>query len=93
MRELRDLFGAVPDGRDPSGYRNHRGERPLHRLRVVRQHLPVRRLRPRLPVILSSGFSEEEVGDTLRAEGLEGFLQKPYRLKDLERTVREVLGA
>jgi PAS domain S-box-containing protein len=53
----------------------------------------IRRLRPRLPVILSSGFSEEEVGDTLRAEGLEGFLQKPYRLKDLERTVREVLGA
>ena len=53
----------------------------------------IRRLRPGLPVILSSGFSEEEVGDTLRAEGLEGFLQKPYRLADLERVVRKVLGA
>ena len=53
----------------------------------------IRRIRPDLPVILCSGFSEEEVGDTLRAEGLDGFLQKPYRLADLERVVRKVLGA
>jgi PAS domain S-box-containing protein len=52
----------------------------------------IRRLRPGLPVILSSGFSEEEVGDALQAEGLDGFLQKPYRLADLERVVKKVLS-
>ncbi|HET6330541.1 MAG TPA: ABC transporter substrate-binding protein [Holophagaceae bacterium] len=72
------------------------------RLVIVDQTMPrmsgadafraMRRLRPGLPVILSSGFSEEEVGDTLQAEGLDGFLQKPYRLADLERVVRKVLS-
>ena len=52
----------------------------------------IRRLRPDLPVILSSGYSEEEVGDALQAEGLDGFLQKPYRLADLEGVVRRVLS-
>ena len=71
------------------------------RLVIVDQTMPrmsgtdtfraIRRLRPELPVILSSGFSEEEVGDILQAEGLEGFLQKPYRLADLERVVRKAL--
>ncbi|HEU4950414.1 MAG TPA: ATP-binding protein, partial [Holophagaceae bacterium] len=51
----------------------------------------IRRLQPRIPVILASGFSEEEVGDELQAEGLDGFLQKPYRMADLERVVRRAL--
>ncbi len=72
------------------------------RLVIVDQTMPrmsgadvfraIRRLRPGLPVILSSGFSEEEVGDALQADGLDGFLQKPYRLADLERAVRKVLA-
>jgi CheY-like chemotaxis protein len=72
------------------------------RLVIVDQTMPrmsgadafraIRRLRPSLPVILCSGFSEEEVGDALQAEGLDGFLQKPYRLADLERDVRKVLS-
>jgi CheY-like chemotaxis protein len=72
------------------------------RLVIVDQTMPrmsgadafrvIRRLRPGLPVILSSGYSEEEVGDAIQAEGLDGFLQKPYRLVDLEQIVRKVLS-
>jgi len=43
----------------------------------------LRRLHPTLPVILSSGFNEEEAVDPEAESGLLEFLQKPYRLEEL----------
>jgi PAS domain S-box-containing protein len=54
--------------------------------------LEMRRLDPSIPVILSSGFSEEEVTDLFADHGLEGFLRKPYRIAEFKHKVRGVLA-
>jgi PAS domain S-box-containing protein len=43
----------------------------------------LRALNPDLPVILSSGFGEQEAIEQYLAEGLAGFLQKPYHVAEL----------
>jgi CheY-like chemotaxis protein len=45
-------------------------------------------LRPDLPVILMSGYSELEATSQLAGKGLAGFLPKPFSLKDLAGRVR-----
>ena len=52
----------------------------------------LRRLRPDLPVILSSGYSEQEVIRNFVEEGLAGFLQKPYRLRELKKKILQALA-
>jgi CheY-like chemotaxis protein len=47
----------------------------------------LREVEPTLPVILSSGFAEEEAIAQLREMDLAGFLQKPYLVGDLLRVV------
>ncbi len=45
-----------------------------------------------VPVILSSGYSEQESTERFSHESLAGFLQKPYEVVTLRNKVREVLG-
>jgi len=52
----------------------------------------IRRVRPGLPVLLSSGYNEQEVVRRFVKEELSGFIQKPYRLNVLVETLRRVLG-
>ncbi len=59
------------------------GEETLRRLR--QEH-------PSLPVVISSGYSEDEVSPALKSLGMAGFLQKPYRPSDLRRVLRRVLA-
>jgi CheY-like chemotaxis protein len=47
----------------------------------------IRALRPDLPVILSSGYNEQESIQELPGAGLAGFLQKPYSLKALSAAI------
>ncbi len=50
----------------------------------------VRSIRPDIPVILTSGFSEvitKEKGDEI---GISGYVRKPYVLRDLGMTIRQV---
>ncbi len=52
----------------------------------------IRAMQPRLPVVLTSGYTEQE---SLRGvEGLDpsAFLQKPFRVPDLQMRVQRVLG-
>ncbi len=51
----------------------------------------LRRQRPDLRVLFSSGYSEEEAGGRLAGEERVGFIQKPYLPEDLARKVRQVL--
>jgi two-component system, cell cycle sensor histidine kinase and response regulator CckA len=51
----------------------------------------MRRLRPDLRVILSSGYSEQETTERLADMGFSGFIQKPYRQASLLELVRRVL--
>jgi len=42
---------------------------------------------PHLPVLLCSGYDEQQVVEELTQKGLAGFIQKPYQLKELRRAI------
>jgi CheY-like chemotaxis protein len=48
-------------------------------------------LAPGLPVILSSGFNEQEAMGSFNGRGPAGFIQKPYRSAELEAILHRVL--
>ncbi|HEY3384167.1 MAG TPA: PAS domain-containing protein [Vicinamibacterales bacterium] len=52
----------------------------------------IKRIRPNLPVILCSGFSEADATHRFIGAGLAGFLQKPYGLSDLRAKLEALLG-
>jgi PAS domain S-box-containing protein len=49
-------------------------------------------IRPEVPVILSSGFSEDEALRRFQGRGLAGFLQKPYTATALAHKLRQATG-
>ncbi len=51
----------------------------------------LRRHAPELPVVLSSGFSEDDIGPRLDAHTI--FLRKPYAARESRRTVQAFLLA
>jgi signal transduction histidine kinase len=52
----------------------------------------IRAMRPDLPVVLSSGYNEQESVQEFLGAGLAGFLQKPYTLKALASAVETALA-
>jgi CheY-like chemotaxis protein len=50
----------------------------------------IRRLNPKLPVIMMSGFTNGETLERFRAEGFEHFLKKPFELKELRELLQKV---
>jgi len=52
----------------------------------------LQRMRADVPVVLSSGYNEQDAIHRFSGEGLAGFVQKPYTLSVLARKMREVLG-
>jgi len=52
----------------------------------------IRRIAPRVPAILISGYDESGRIREIVAEGSGGFLQKPFRRQDLGKMARELLG-
>lgn len=52
----------------------------------------LRRVRPDVRVIMTSGYNEQDVTQRFAGKRLAGFIQKPYQLKDLETVVRQVLS-
>ncbi len=51
----------------------------------------LRRIRTDIPVILSSGFNEQEATQRFVGKGLAGFMQKPYRFSTLASKLRDIL--
>ena len=51
----------------------------------------LRRIRPGVPVLLSSGYAEAEATSRFVGRGLAGFIQKPYRPEALVTAVRRAL--
>jgi CheY-like chemotaxis protein len=49
-------------------------------------------LRPDIPIILSSGFSEVDAVRRFEGKGLAGFLQKPYQVTALLEGVKSAIG-
>ena len=52
----------------------------------------VRRIRPDMPIILYTGFSDTVTAESVRAVGMDAFVLKPVRVRDLSRTIRHVLA-
>ena len=51
----------------------------------------LRRLNPQVKVLLSSGYSLEGEAQEIMNQGCDGFIQKPYRAKDLMKALEKVL--
>jgi DNA-binding NarL/FixJ family response regulator len=51
----------------------------------------IRRLRPQVPIVITSGFGEEEVLERLSDVAIDGFLKKPFRVEDFSSLIRSVL--
>ena len=49
-------------------------------------------LKSDVPVILSSGYSEQEITGRFAGLGIRGFIQKPYGFETIRSKVREALG-
>ncbi|MBC7961403.1 MAG: response regulator, partial [Steroidobacteraceae bacterium] len=52
----------------------------------------LRRLKPDVRVIISSGYNEQEVTQKFVGKGLAGFIQKPYRLSVLRDAVLKIVA-
>jgi len=50
----------------------------------------LRLLRPDIKVIMSSGYSEQEVSEKFIGKGVAGFIQKPYKLSMLQDTMKNL---
>ena len=59
----------------------------------VRLAKKLMKIRPEIPVILCTGYSEQI--DAIRAKemGIKDFLMKPFTIRELSKTVRKVLDA
>jgi two-component system cell cycle sensor histidine kinase/response regulator CckA len=53
--------------------------------------LQLKRVRPTVKVLLSSGYNELETTRRFSGQGLAGFIQKPYTAGTLSKTVNSVL--
>ncbi len=51
----------------------------------------LRRLRSDVRVVLSSGYNQQDVTQRFAGKRLAGFIQKPYSLKQLRRTLQRVI--
>jgi FixJ family two-component response regulator len=51
------------------------------------------RIAPGVPVILTSGFDEQDAVGEFTGAGLAGFIQKPYRMKALLQKIEDAIAA
>jgi signal transduction histidine kinase len=47
---------------------------------------------PKIPVLLASGYGEEEIAERFKGVGLDGFIQKPFNLSRLGDELKRVLS-
>ena len=50
----------------------------------------LKELDPQLRVVISTGYTNTSIEGTPLREAIDGFLQKPYQLEELSKTMREV---
>jgi CheY-like chemotaxis protein len=53
----------------------------------------MRAIRPEVPVVLCSGYTEQDALDRFALEGFAGFLQKPFQIDTLLEKITSVVGA
>jgi len=100
LKRLGFEFLLAADGRQALQiYSQHLGEISLVLLDLTMPHMDgeetfreLRLLDPQVPVVLSSGYSEQEVTSRLAGQNVAGFVQKPYTLELLRERLREALS-
>ncbi|MCB2184283.1 MAG: PAS domain S-box protein [Desulfobulbaceae bacterium] len=55
-------------------------------------YLEIKKINPDAKVLLSSGFRHDERVDDVMQLGVNGFLQKPYTMENLTKTMKEILA-
>ncbi len=53
----------------------------------------IRKIRPNLPILLSSGYAINGQANELMKKGCNGFIQKPFNLNELSKKIREILAS
>ena len=53
----------------------------------------LRKINPEIKVLLSSGYSVDGQATEILERGCDGFIQKPFSMKDLSRKIREILDS
>jgi PAS domain S-box-containing protein len=51
----------------------------------------IHEIRPKMPVLLSSGYSLNDQANDIMRRGSKGFLQKPFNIYELSKTVRKII--
>jgi CheY-like chemotaxis protein len=97
LKELGYDVVTANDGRDALAVYSANKDIDLVILDLTMPHLDgeacfreLRLIKPDVKVIISSGFSEQEVTQKFAGRGLAGFIQKPYRLSVLKEAIRAV---
>jgi CheY-like chemotaxis protein len=68
-------------------------DQSMPRLTGIKLAEKMMRIRPDIPVILCTGFSEGIDGEKARATGIREFMMKPFSVRQLAETIRRVLDA
>ncbi len=91
LQELGYRVLLASDGREAVGlFRERHGEIDWVLMDLTMPHLDgeqafreLRRIDPAARVIMTSGYTEQEISQKFLGEGMAGFLQKPFRVSDL----------
>ena len=80
-------------------YKRNRGEIDIVVLDMVMPHMAggeaydrIKEIDPDIKVLLSSGYSIDGEATEILQRGCDGFIQKPYKMKELSQAIRKVLG-
>jgi PAS domain S-box-containing protein len=92
---------AAENGEDACRiFRERRGEIDLVLLDIIMPKMggreafrALREMSPGLAVLLSSGYSVEGLAQEILDEGANGFIQKPFTMQELARTIRGILDS
>jgi len=97
LRELGFEVVTANDGRDALEIFRERSDISFVILDLTMPHMDgeqcfreMRRLKPDVKVIMSSGYNEQEVTQKFVGKGLAGFIQKPYKLSVLKEAIIKV---
>jgi two-component system cell cycle sensor histidine kinase/response regulator CckA len=91
---------TASDGREAvEQFRHHAGELACVVMDLTMPHMDgdvasreMRLINTSIPVILSSGYNQQEITARFAGKGLAGFIQKPYQLIQITEAIRSVLG-
>jgi PAS domain S-box-containing protein len=85
--EALEAFRAEPDGFDVVIT-----DQTMPRLTGLQLAREIHALRPELPVVITTGYSEAVDAEAVAELGVAAYLAKPFGARDLLRTVQQVLG-